>query len=419
VASDSVSAAAVGPVPDAGAAGAGADVVTPAHVGLNLVFLVPGETGGMEIAARELIPALLQQAPPGMRFTAFVNREAAAASGPWGEALPAITVPVNATNRVQWVLGEQALLPRLAANANVDLVHSLASTAPLRGRFRRIVTIHDLIYARYPHAHSGLREKGMSVLVPAAARRSDRVIVDSHSTLDDVVELIGIDAARIDVVPLGIGALRRVAPLPERQTRERFELGRRPVLLSLSAKRPHKNLRALLDALAELDAESRPLLVLPGYPTAHESELRRHTSERGLENDVRFVAWVSAEELEGLWELASAFVFPSLYEGFGLPVLEAMARGVPVACSNASSLPEVAGGAALLFDPHSSSQIAQSLHRLLCDEELAERLRVLGYERARQFTWARSARLTLDSYARVLVPPSATAASAPARLGSQ
>lgn len=375
----------------------------PTHIGLNLVFLVPGETGGMEVAARELIPALLDQASQGTRFTAFVNREAAEArDGPWGELLPAVTVPVRARDRVQWVLGEQLLLPRLAARAGVGLVHSLASTAPLRGRFARVVTIHDLIYARFPEAHAGLRDLGMRVLVPAAARRSDRVIADSQSTRDDLVELLGIDARRIDVVPLGLGAVRRAPPLPERETRARFALGERPVLLSLSAKRPHKNLRALIDALALIEAPQRPVLVLPGYPTEHERELREHARQRGLEADVRFPSWVSAEELEGLWRLARAFVFPSLYEGFGLPVLEAMARGVPVACSNASSLPEVAGDAALLFDPRSSGEIARSILRLLSDAALGERLRALGHERARRFTWQRSARLTLDSYARAL-----------------
>ncbi len=374
------------------------------HIGLNLIFLVPGETGGMEIAARELIGALLAEAPAGMRFTAFVNREAAAAdfAAPWGAQLTAVTVAVNARNRVQWVLGEQTLLPALAARARVDLMHSLASTAPLWGRFRRVVTVHDLIYTRFPEAHAGVRDLGMKALVPAAGRRSDRVIADSLSTRKDLIELLGIAPARIDVVPLGLGAPRREQPLPDAEVRARHDLLGRRVVLGLSAKRPHKNLAALIDALARLPVEERPVLVLPGYPTAHERDLRARARMRGVDGYVRFLAWVSDAELETLWALADAFVFPSLYEGFGLPVLEAMARGVPVACSNASSLPEVAGDAALQFDPHDTPAIATSLKRLLDDPALAAGLIARGHERVREFTWQRTARLTLDSYARAL-----------------
>ncbi len=252
------------------------------HVGLNLIFLVPGETGGMEVAARELIPALVKTAPD-VRFTAFVNREAAAAKdGPWGELLPAVTVPVNARNRIQWVLGEQLHLPRLAAREGVDLLHSLASTAPARGRFRRVVTVHDLIYARFPEAHSGIRDLGMRVLVPLAVRRSHRVIVDSQSTCRDLMELLGTSEDRIDVAPLGLGAVKRSDPLPEPELRLRLDLGDRAVVLSLSAKRPHKNLLALIGALALIPPERRPLLVLPGYATAHETELRERARHARL-----------------------------------------------------------------------------------------------------------------------------------------
>jgi len=374
------------------------------HIGLNLIFLVPGETGGMEVYARELIPELLAQAPPGTRFTAFVNRETAAAGdGPWGETLPAVTVPVNASNRVQWVLGEQAPLPLMVARARVDLVHSLASTAPLWGPFRRVSTVHDLIYARFPEAHAGIRDRGMKLLVPWGVRRCDRVIAISQSTRNDLIELLGVRPERIDVVPNGLGAVRRATPLSGPETRARFDLCERDVLLSLSAKRPHKNLLALISALALIPAERRPLLVLPGYPTWHEQELRERAVSLGVAADVRFPGWVPDTELEGLWVLARAFVYPSLYEGFGLPVLEAMVRGVPVACSNTSSLPEVAGDAALLFDPHDERAIAEAIEALLAQDDTA-RARILarGLAQAERFTWRRTAQLTLQSYSRAL-----------------
>lgn len=372
------------------------------HVGLNLIFLVPGETGGMEVYARELLPALASEAPENVRFTAFINREAAGdREGPWHGLVDSVVVPVSSRSRVQWVLGEQLLLPRLAASAGVDLVHSLASTAPMRGRFRRAVTIHDLIYARFPDAHAGVRGRGMRLLVPLAARRSHRVIADSYSTRDDLVSLLGVKDERIDVVPLGLGNVKRDTPTRAGDVRSRFELGERRVLLSLSAKRPHKNLLALVDALALIPPERRPLVVIPGYPTWHEQELTQRAVERGVGADVRLLPWLVAPDLEGLWAFASGFVFPSLYEGFGLPVLEAMARGVPVACSTASSLPEVAGEAALMFDPHDEKAIARAMERLL-DPREAERLRALGLERARQFTWQRTARETLASYQRAL-----------------
>ncbi len=122
------------------------------------------------------------------------------------------------------------MLPRLAARARVDLVHSLASTAPLWGPYRRVVTVHDLIYARFPEAHAGVREKGMRVLVPAAARRAHRVIADSLSTRGDLIELLGLDPERIDVVPLGLGSVARAEPLPEREVRARLRLEGRQVV---------------------------------------------------------------------------------------------------------------------------------------------------------------------------------------------
>ncbi len=355
------------------------------RVALNLVYLVPGETGGMEVYARELIPRLAER----VDVVALVNREAA--GEPWDDVEKRV-VPVHARDRLQWVLGEQVHVPRMTADC--DLIHSLASTSPLVSRVPRITTIHDLNYKLVPEAHFGLRALGMRALVPAAARRSHRILVDAESTKRDLAEHLGTPGQKVDVAPLGV-TLTPVAPAPG--VRERFGLGDGTVLLSVSAKRPHKNLMRLLEAVSLL--ETKPTLVLPGYPTPHEAELKARAAYLGVR--AVFPAWVSAADLEGLYAEAAAFVFPSLAEGFGLPVLEAMARGVPVACSDASSLPEVAGDAALLFDPRETRAIADAIARLL-DPTVAERLRKAGRARVREFTWERCAELTVAAYERTL-----------------
>jgi glycosyltransferase involved in cell wall biosynthesis len=363
------------------------------HVGLNCIFLVPGESGGMDIYARELMAAL-----SGVRVTAFVGREAAHEDFP----VETVVVPVRATNRGEWVRGEQLLLPRLAMRAGVDVLHSLASTAPGHGRFARVVTIHDLHHRIVPEAHFGIRGLGLRVLVSLAARRSHRVIAVSASTRDDLVSLLRMPANRIDVIPSGPGQGPRAQPLPEDALRERLGLRDRPVVLSLSAKRPHKNLSGLLRALALIEPARRPVAVLPGYWTPHEAELKRLAAALGVAEDVRFCGWIPAADLEGLFALARGLVFPSLYEGFGLPVLEAMARGIPVACSERASLTEVAGDAALLFDPEEPAGIAEAVRRLVGDEQVRERLIASGRARVARYSWTHTARETLATYQRAL-----------------
>lgn len=353
--------------------------------------------------ARELAPALVGAAP-GVRFTAFINREAAAAGLELHERIESVVVPVNARNRVEWVRGEQLQLPRLGARAGIDLMHSLASTAPGRGQFVRVTTIHDLIYRRFPEAHFGLRTLGMRLLVPLAARRSHRIIADSRATAEDIEHFLRVRPGKVDVVPLGFGdpPHRSVIPEPPDRAAERWQLGERQMVLTLSAKRPVKNLARLLEALATFPAERRPVLMMPGYPTPYEQELRRKVAELGLELDVRMPGWLPPDQVEALWRLARCFVFPSLYEGFGAPILEAMRRGVPVACSDRSSLPEVAGNAARFFDPERPTEIAAAIEELLLDEHKRDELVRLGLEQADRFTWAETARLTLASYDRAL-----------------
>jgi glycosyltransferase involved in cell wall biosynthesis len=373
------------------------------HIGLNLIYLVPGETGGTETYARELIPALVSAAPS-VRITAFINREAATSAepAPWRGLIPSVTVPVSARNRAQWVRGEQQLLPRLAARAGVDLVHSLANTGPAWGRFRRVVTIHDLHFKLVPEAHLGVMGLGMRVLVPLAARRSDRIIVDAASTRDELSKHLGINVEKVDAVPLGFGNTQRVPPLEAPALRERLSLGDRQIVLSVSAQRPHKNLARLVTAIGLIPVERRPVLVIAGYPTPYGNELLLHAAELGVSDDLRLLGWIEPEVLEGLYDAATCLVCASLHEGFGLPVLEAMTRELPVACSGRGALAEVGGDAVVRFDPESSEQIASAIERLLRDPEETERLRTAGVERARHFTWAATAARTLTSYERTL-----------------
>jgi glycosyltransferase involved in cell wall biosynthesis len=370
------------------------------RVGLNLVFLVPGESGGLETYARELMLALHREAPD-VELVPFVGREAAAADGPWHEVGRPVVVPVDARRRVEWVRGEQQLLPPRARRAGIDVLHSLSNTGPGWGRTPRVTTVHDLIYLHEASAHFGLNALGMRVLVPLAAKRSRRVIAVSETTGRDLRERLGLPADRVDVIPNGVGHEAREPALPEPDVRALLDAGDRPVVLSAVAKRPHKNLPRLLDALALLPAP-RPLLVLPGYPTPHEEELRAQAERLGLRDDVRFLGWVDGATLEGLYAVASVFAFPSLHEGFGLPVLEAMARNVPVVCSHRGALAEVAGDAALTFDPLSPPAIAGALGRVLGDPALAGDLRERGHRRVGDFSWARAARATLETYRRAL-----------------
>jgi glycosyltransferase involved in cell wall biosynthesis len=371
------------------------------RVALNLVYLVPGEVGGMEVYARELIPRLA--AREDLDLVCLVNREAAAVGGgPWGEVCPQQVVPVHARNRLEWVRGEQQHVPRMAAAAGADLVHSLASTAPLWGQVPRITTIHDLNYLMVPEAHFGARALGMRVLVPAAARRSRRIIVDAASTRADLRRHLRVPEAKVDVVPLAATPPAGVRAAGEGDLRARLGLGARPVVLSPGAKRPHKNAAAVLGALARLPAETRPVLVVSGYPTSHEDELRAQAGRLGIGDDVVFTDWLPAADLEGLYALARLVVLPSRYEGFGFPVLEAMQRGVPVVTSARGSLPEVAGDAALLVDPDDVTGLAGAIDRALRDAALRERLIAAGHAQAARFSWERTAELTAASYRRTL-----------------
>ena len=373
------------------------------HLGFNLLYLVPGGVGGTEIFARRLVAAVARERPE-LAITCFCGREAAAVlpDPDWPENVRVDRVPVTCASKPRRLAAEMTLLPQHARRAGVELLHSLGTTAPLHSRATRVTTVHDLIYQHYPGTFPRVARRGLQVVVPLGAWRSRRVQTSSQATKEELVEHLRLPAGKIDVVPLGLGMRDVPDPTGPAELRERLRLGEDPVLLTVNAALPHKNLDRLLRALAALRGERPPTLVLAGHAGRDGERLRALAAELGVSERVRMTGWLDARDLEGLYGLADAFVYPSLHEGFGLPVLEAMVRGVPVACSNATSLPEVAGDAALLFDPSDVEAIAAAARRLLLDPALAADLIGKGRARAAGFGWERSARAALASYERAL-----------------
>lgn len=368
-------------------------------MGINAVFLQP-RMGGLDTYVRSLVPELVRLAPE-VRFSVFCNaagREYLAGEG-WGETVELVTHPLLGRRGLR-AASELTVLGALASR-RVDLLHSVAMTAPLHTRAVNVVTLADVTWIVAPEPGEAGTMRLWRVIVPPVARRADRVLALSQAGAEQIVEYLHVPRERIDVVALAAGSSDRVAPTPAPELRSRLGLGAGPVVLTVSAKRANKNLARLVRAMVGVrERVPEAVLAMPGNPTPHERELRGLARELGIAAAVVFPEYVSAGDLEGLYALAGCFVFASINEGFGIPILEAMRRGVPVACSRASALPEVAGEAARYFDPYSVDDIARALTELLCDRALAAELSARGREREGLFTWEATARGTLACYAR-------------------
>ena len=382
---------------------ANADPGRPARLGVNLLFLVPGEVGGSEIYARNLLRAM-HGLQPELELVAYVAPEArdTLSEEPWAPATTFVPAPVRSASKPRRVAVELSWLPLRLRRDRVDLLHSLGTTTPPLCPVPSVVTVLDLIYHHFPETFPRASRLGLRALVPAGARRADRVIAISHAGKRDLVDTIGLDPGKVDVVHLGFGMAQAPDPVPEAELRERYGLGEAPIVLTISAALRHKNLDRLISAFASVVSDRDVRLVVVGHGGLEQDALRAAAQAHGVGHRVVFTGWVEDAVVEGLYAAAALFAYPSLLEGFGLPILEAMRRDVPVACSNLSALPEVAGDAAELFDPHDVDAIAAAIRRLLDDDARRAQLIERGRHRWTEFTWERAASGTLDVYRRVL-----------------
>ena len=293
-----------------------------------------------------------------------------------------------------------------AFTGRVDLFHATDFVLPptLSGT-RTLLTVHDLSFVRVPETTSPKLKIYLDQVVPRSVARADHVLADSQATKADLMALYGVADSKITVLLSGVDSrFERVENAGVHQAlRVKYRLGDRPYIFSVGTVQPRKNYARLIRALATLRAEGRDLgLVIAGGRGWLDDPIYSAIRGNGLAQYVQLIGFADDEDLPALYSGAAAFAFPSLYEGFGLPILESMACGTPVVTSNVSSLPEVAGFDALMVDPTDVDALTDALRRLLDEPTLRERLIAGGLERAREFTWDRAAQELKNIYSSLL-----------------
>jgi glycosyltransferase involved in cell wall biosynthesis len=367
------------------------------RIGINALFLIPGQVGGSETYLRSLVRAL-GELDRSNEYVLYTNREAAGSFG----ALPfrEVRCPLHAANRVARLAYEQLAMPVHAARDRLDVLHSPGYTGPLALPCASVVSILDLNYHFHPEDWSTAGLWANRLLIPRVARRATRIVTISECSRRAIVDVLGVPESKLSVSLLGVDG-NLVAPAPARDVRATLGLDR-PYLLTVTASHPHKNVDGLFRAyeLVCRDWRDPPPLVVVGIRGRHQERLEAIVRGWSGGGRIVFPGYVDAPTLAALYHEAHAFVFASKYEGFGIPVLEAMSAGVPVVSSNRASLPEVCGDAAVLVDPDDLPAFAAELRRIWDDTALRARQIARGHARAGLFTWQRTAEATLDAYTR-------------------
>lgn len=366
------------------------------HIGLNAHLLssqASYRSAGIHGYIYNTLAHLAAAAPEDWRLTVMTGAANRA-------QFPGLTVrraSMDTESPLRRILWEQMMQPWQMGD--FDLYHALAFVAPVWLNTPMVVTVYDLSFLHYPQVLTPMRRLYLRLFTRLTCRRARRVIAISHSTARDVVESLGIPADKVDVAapgynpdtfrplpPQDIAAFRHKKNLPER------------FLLFVGTLEPRKNLPTLLQAYARLPESVRVPLLLGGGKGWQYEDIFATIERLNLSDSVHWLDYLAAEELPLWYNSAEVFVFPSVFEGFGLPVLEAMACGTPVIVANTSSLPEVAGSAGFAISPHDVEAWADALHTALTDSDWRAQARQQGFAEARRYSWQSTAEETVRSY---------------------
>jgi glycosyltransferase involved in cell wall biosynthesis len=363
----------------------------PLRIGVNALYLIPGGVGGTEIYLRCLLKALAE-IDSRHEYFIYTNAETGSDLIPMPPRFHIVQTGVRGRIRPGRILYEQTVLPSLLRRDAIDVLLNPGFTGPVSFAHRSVSVFHDLQHKRHPEFFRWFDLPFWNALLWVSATRSRSLIAVSRATASDLARYYPRSANRISVIPHGVDteffriAERRVDANPGE-----------PFLLSVSTLHPHKNIDTLMQAFAEF-RQLRPefRLVIAGLNGFAAAELERRRLELGLEASVRFTGWISREELYRLFEGADAFIAPSRFEGFGMPLSEALAAGIPTACSTIEPFNEIAGDAAIRFSPDSLVEMTEAMRTITSDPGFRRRARVVGPAQARRFDWRGTARLTLD-----------------------
>lgn len=371
------------------------------RIAMNMLFVAPGLAGG-RVYCDGLLRGLAELEPEN-DYVIYTRRDTSLPSVP-GSRFRQFRAPISGRSTLWRTLWEYGLLPRRVRRRPFDLFHGLGSLSPAVRSCPFVLTIHDVIYRHYPKSVALPDRLFRRLVHPAVARRADRVIVPSRCSAQTAIEYLGVQEERIRIVPYGPGnEFQRVTDQGKIAAALAKYGVRAPFIISVCRGYAHKNLSGMLRAMAHLRQHGHRdvQLVLVGerYRSGHEVD--QLTKTLGLESAVVFTGFASHEDLSALYSAATVFAFPSLAEGFGLPLLEAMACGTPIVSSQASAMPEAVGEAGLLADAEDPEAFSSALAQVLDHGSLQSELRQKGLARAQQFSWQRCAAGTLAVYREV------------------
>jgi glycosyltransferase involved in cell wall biosynthesis len=358
----------------------------PLRIGINALYMIPGGVGGTEIYLRELLRALAEIDFRNQYFV-FTNAETRAGLVPQQPNFHVAPQRVRASFRPARIIWEQTVLPLAATRLGLDALFNPGFTAPVYCPCAAVTVFHDMQHKRHPRHFRWFDLPFWRILLYASAVRATLLLANSESTRADVLRYYRLPYEKVRLVALGVDpvffGLRR---LPEK------------LLLTVSTLHPHKGLDALLYAFAQFRGEHSDFrLVIAGLRGFHTDAVERLREDLGLRGAVELTGWIPRVQLYDLFARAWAFLYPSTFEGFGMPVLEAMAAGIPTGCSNIEPLTAITKDAALQFEPGDTDAIHAAMVRLVTDDELRTRLAAEGPRRAAAFSWTATARATLDA----------------------